>query len=276
MKAKRRGKIVAGGMLRQGTPVEDWREKYGCYVKREDLACVKPGPPFSKARGVYARIKSRKEKVIGVLDTYHSQAGWAVARACEILGKKCVNYYPEYKYEPGWRDSQERALELGSELVGLPAGRSCILFHAAKKDLELRGGGYMMPNALKLEESVIETAKEVPELGRFDYVIVPISSGTIAAGVIRGFANRVRMPHFLIHLGYSRPAGAVRKYLEKASGVKDFECMIVDEEYTYKDVARGNVCVPWPCDPYYDLKAFRWWLRHRKSYKGKTLFWNIG
>ena len=185
--AKRRSRIVAGGMLRENTPIEDYREEYGLWVKREDLSCVKPGPPFSKTRGVYQRVKSREEKIIGVLDTFHSQAGHAVARACQILGKKCINFYPEYKNDPGWRDPQDRAVELGAELVGLPAGRSCILFHAARKYVEGLGG-YMMPNALKLEESVEETAKEVDVLERFyDRVIIPASSGTMAAGVIKGF-----------------------------------------------------------------------------------------
>src|SRR5262245_58591009 len=102
-------------MLRSGTPVEHWPE-YGLYVKREDLACPPPGPPFSKTRGVYAHVKSRREEVIGVLDTYHSQAGHAVARACEILGKQCWNFYPEFKHEPGPREPQYRAFKLGAEL----------------------------------------------------------------------------------------------------------------------------------------------------------------
>jgi hypothetical protein len=91
------GTVTAGGMLRGRTPVEDHRAAYGLWVKREDLSCPPPGPPFSKARGVYARVASRPEGVIAVLDTRHSQAGWAVARACQVLGKECVNFYPEFK-----------------------------------------------------------------------------------------------------------------------------------------------------------------------------------
>ena len=64
-----RGKLIAQGMLRQNTPVDDYRDEYGLWVKREDLSCLPPGPAFSKTRGVYARVASRKESVIGVLDT---------------------------------------------------------------------------------------------------------------------------------------------------------------------------------------------------------------
>jgi len=264
-----KSRIVAGGMLREGTPIEDYRKEFGIWVKREDLSCPYPGPPFSKTRGVYERVKSRPEKLIGVLDTYHSQAGHAVARACQILGKDCVNYYPEYKNEPGWRNPQDRAKELGAELVGLKAGRSCILFHQARKQTEEREG-YMMPNALKLEESVTETAKEVPDLN-YDQIIIPASSGTMAAGVIKGFGRDVK---YIVHLGYSRSEDAVRKYIQEKSGVTGTEIQIVDEGYSYKDKAKEGKTPPWPCNVYYDLKAFRWWLANRNT--KSTLFWNIG
>lgn len=278
---KRLGKMAADGMLRIGTPVEDHTEKYGLFIKREDLACPPPGPPFSKTRGVYARIASRPERLIGVLDTYHSQAGHAVARACQVLGKRCLNFYPEYKHDPGCREPQTRAKALGADLRGLPAGRSCILFHAARKEVESLGG-YMMPNALKLDESVRETAKEVPA-DEYDTVIIPASSGTIAAGVIAGFYATARetMPRFIIHLGYSRSHPEVTRYLAEASGVTSskVQIAIVDEGYQYKDVAGDGETPPWPCNEHYDLKAFRWWDSTSAVYKaqcGRVLFWNIG
>jgi hypothetical protein len=265
-------------MLREGTPVEDYREEYGLWVKREDLACPFPGPPFSKTRGVYARVKSRPERIIGALDTYHSQAGWAVARACQILGKKCIDFYPVYKHDWAMREPQLKAQSLGAELVGLPAGRSCILYHAAKKRME-ELGGYMMPNALKLEESIIETAKEVPVNRRFDQVIIPASSGTIAAGVISGFvakfAGRLR-PTFIIHLGYSRSHDQVLKYLREKTGCT-LEVVIIDEKYGYKDKAKGAEKPPWPCNEYYDLKAFQWHQANREQFANQEiLLWNIG
>lgn len=263
-------RIVAQGMLRENTPVQDYRKEYGLWVKREDLACPKPGPAFSKARGVYERVKSRPESLIGVLDTSHSQAGHAVARACQILGKECINFYPTYKHDWELREPQIRSQELGAKLEGLPAGRSCILFHAARKKTE-QLNGYMMPNALKLEESIVETAKEC-NLGWVpDNVIVPISSGTIAAGVIKGFGNK---PTYYIHLGYSRSLEAVESYLIGQSGVSNLKLKLIDEAYAYKDVARPGITPPWPCNQYYDLKAFRWGLNNRKE--GSTLFWNIG
>lgn len=276
-------------MLTMGTPIER-HEQYGLWVKREDLSCKAPGPAFSKTRGVYQHIKDRPETVIGVLDTYHSQAGHAVARACQILGKECINYFPEYKREPNLRAPQLASQALGARLVGLPAGRSCILYHQAKKLLVQEGDEkrdiYMMPNALKLRETVDETAKEV-NLNwtgdvTFDRVIIPSSSATIAAGVISGFASRARgFPQFIVHLGYSRSADAVMDYLAEMTGLDGRTLAtvvtIVDEGYSYKDRSRPGETPPWPCNAYYDLKAFRWWLRQdRAQYPGNTLLWNVG
>lgn len=269
------GRIVAGGMLREGTPVEDYTKEYGLWVKREDRACPPPGPAFSKSRGVYAWVKKQQLDLVGVLDTYHSQAGHSVARACQVLGKQCINYYPEFKYEPGPRGPQLRAQSLGATLRGLPAGRSAILFHAARKDVTARGG-VMIPNALKLVESVHETAREVPaDADRYGTVIVPVSSGTIAAGVIQGFLARSARPKFVLHLGYSRSHDEVTRYVRSFSGVQYMD--IVDEGYTYKDQSAEGPTPPWPCNPYYDLKAFRWWMREgRLYYFSSVLFWNIG
>jgi threonine dehydratase len=74
----------------QGVPV---------LVKREDLCAPPPGPSFSKVRGVMAHLLTSPEGVIGVLDTYHSKAGQAVAWACRELGKSCVDFWPYYKAE---------------------------------------------------------------------------------------------------------------------------------------------------------------------------------
>lgn len=272
-------RIVAQGMLRENTPIEDYRDEYGLWVKREDQACLPPGPPFSKARGVYRRVASREESIIGVLDTRHSQAGHAVARACQILGKSCVNFYPVYKNEQDDNDppqhelrkAQIAAQDLGARLIGLPAGRSCILYHRARKETE-QLGGYIMPNALKLEESIEETAKECRGVPDCEYVLIPASSGTIAAGVIRGLGTSRK---YLIHLGYSRSHDEVQRYLRESSGVVGAEVELIDEGYSYADVATPGETPPWPCNAYYDLKAFRWWLANRERY-GSCMLWNIG
>lgn len=274
-------------MLIEDTRIEDYTAEFGLLVKREDLCCP-GGPHFSKTRGVLAHVRNRPESIIGVLDTYHSQAGHAVAAACKRLGKRCVNFYPEYKKEPGHREPQKRAELEGAELVPLPAGRSAILFHRARRHMEQFEDSYMMPNALKLPEMIEETAAEVAVtlnrhqgVGAFaaDWpVLIPISSGTIAAGVIKGFSDAGVRPQFILHQGYDRPADATWRYMVKMGCPPEARDSVtfVNQGYSYKAKAKPGETPPWRCNAYYDLKAFRWWRGEGQSRWGRALMWNIG
>lgn len=262
------------------TPVEFY-PSLGLYVKREDLSCP-GGPNFSKTRGVYAHIVNRPEKTIGVLDTSHSQGGWAVARACAELGKRCVVFYPWYKKQTEVPPQQLAAEGLGARLLRLPAGRSAILYHKARTTLdeEYAGEAYMMPNALKLMESVKETAAEFERTTLpkgLESIVVSASSGTIAAGVMLGI-SRVDWPGLLIvHMGYSRSIAAVASYIENMAGVlAPPQYNVIDERYAYADKASMSFDPPFPCNHYYDRKALQWFLLRGKKYLGRTLLWNIG
>jgi len=254
------------------TPVS-YHDNLGLYVKHEEQCCP-GGPNFSKTRGVFVHVKSRPEPLIGVLDTSHSQGGWAVARACSLLGKQCRLFYPKFKADTSnvLKPQQAAARSLGAELVPITAGRSAILYNRVRKSVD-----YMMPNALKLPESVAETAAEVARTAipnDINAVLVSASSGTIAAGVIRGLEDRAVA--IIVHLGYSRPIDPLRRYLAKMVGW-DAGPTIIDEEYEYKDVAHSDFTPPdFPCNQHYDLKAWRWWVREGQDRYGKALFWNIG
>lgn len=284
-KAKAKPRTVAKarflGMTIEGTPVEFYKE-FGLFVKREDLCCPQ-GPHFSKCRGVFAHVASRPERIIGVLDTLHSQGGWATARACKLLKKQCTLYYPVRKHqaEAPLQPQQEEARELGADLVKLKAGRSAILYHQAKAAVTAVGG-YMMPNALKLQESVIETAAEVQrtKLPKVDTIIVPASSATIAAGVLLGLSRKGWTGTFIVHLGYTRSIAQVKSYMTKVSGVAtsgvDVVVLVVDEGYDYADQAKPGPDAPFESNSYYDLKSFRWWAAEGREKYGKALLWNIG
>lgn len=261
-------------MVLEGTPVE-FNANLGLWVKREDLCCP-GGPNFSKTRGVYAHVAARNEPLMGVLDTAHSQGGWAVARACSELGKGCVLYYPIRKADdPNLiKPQQQAAKDLGADLVPMQAGRSAVLYHQARA--RLSPAGYMMPNALKLIESVQETAAEVErtEMPPVDVILISASSGTITSGVLLGLRRRQWQGKITVHMGYSRPENAVRRYIEKMIGGLTANVEIVDEGYTYADSAKPGIDPGFPCNEFYDLKAIRWWAASGRN--EPTLFWNIG
>lgn len=272
-------------MIRDNTPIEVHQcSGIPVLVKREDLCCPFPGPSFSKIRGVVAHIKKRPEQTIGVLDTFHSKAGWAVAYVCAHLGKDAIDYWPVYKGDDpnDLRHQQLMVREFNGATMRLKAGRSAILYHRAKKDLkETDPNGYMMPNALKLDESVIENCAEAErtfdQLGKIGTLVISISSGTVAAGIVKGLMESGRSnTDVVLHMGYSRSAGAVESYMDAKIGRRMPKSVrLVDEGYDYAEPAVG--AAPFPCNKHYDLKAWNW-LRAGAVRQLKTpiLFWNIG
>lgn len=295
-------------MIVNNTPLETYNlHDVPVLVKREDLCCPFPGPSFSKIRGVAAHIQNRPESVIGVLDTFHSKAGWAVSYVCKKLGKKAVNFWPRYKkdcwspdkenagYYP--RLQQRYASGIGAEMVDLKAGRSAVLFHQAKKILAERPDSYIMPNALKLPESITENADEAERTAKYlpvvnggsGTLVISISSGTVAAGVLLGLhrAGVLNDYKVALHMGYSRSQDATLKYMEKVAGIPlKYRVEFIDEGYGYADAAKG-VQVPFPCNPYYDAKAWKWLSKaispygavkdwSQRIWSGPVVFWNIG
>lgn len=249
------------------------------HVKREDMCCSEAN--FSKLRGVSAHLKGIQQKTVGVLDTRHSKAGWGVTYLAAAENKHTVVFYPEFKGILGLRPSQLAAKRLGAELVGLPAGRSFILYQQAKRYLrEEYAYSYMMPNALKLPESVRETAREVIQYTPSDFIhdsvwVVSISSGTIGAGVIQGLVELGSTATVVLHCGYSRTKRAVLKYILQYTDLGMINVKVIDEGYEYADAV--SFPCDFPCNPYYDLKAWKWLIQNIRRFKElKIIFWNIG
>lgn len=271
-----------------GTPWEDYKlDGVSVYVKREDLSCPFPGPSFSKIRGLKAWIDAQPPGIpIGVLDTFHSKGGWGISYLCNAAGRQCYDFYPVYKSDNGLRPQQEHARALGAELVPLKAGRSAILYHSAKKILAERtwNEGIMVPNALKVEQSVDETAAEVLDYTPDEYFdgtwVVSISSGTIAAGVLKALAGVNYHTNFIAHMGYSRSHDSATSYIMHKAGLdmlwlRDNNFQLVDEGFDYKDSASASG-IPFPCNPYYDAKAWCWLERNIRQLRQPVIFWNIG
>lgn len=297
-------------LLVEGTPweryiIEDGTTSWPVWVKREDMCCpADDGPHFSKIRGVAAHIleiqRTKGEVPIGVLDTYHSKAGRGVAWLCNKLNMDCHVFYPVYKSEriesAPWtddyipnhhiREHQQVAARLGAWIHPLEAGRSCILYHQAQKLLAkiTSNRGVMLPNGLKLSETVAATADEVWEYTPESLYckgtwIVSISSGTIGAGVIRGLYYSEDYPNratIVAHMGYSRSMDGARNYMEIMAGVETEDRLtLVDEGYAYKDKV-DNSHIPFSCNEYYDAKAWNWLVEHVDKLDPPVVFWNIG
>ena len=285
-----------GEIIRVNTPVESY--KLGgreVYVKREDLCCPAPGPAFSKIRGVYSHLKAKLAgdsffpvTQVGVVDTLHSKAGWGVAYVCQTLGVPCTVYFPRFvaEEEGTVREYQQKAEGFGAELHPMKATMSAVLWNQAQADFRHRygSGGLFLPNGLKLQETVDETYEEIQKLPakffRDTMWIVSVSSGTIGAALLRALGERLPEANvgLTIHMGYDRSEDKLLSYMRAMAGrmtlPKGYN--LVNEKYEYAD--KVDVPCPFPCNPYYDLKAWKWLGEHIDSLRDydRVLFWNIG
>ena len=276
-------------MIKSGTPWESYTlGGRAVWVKREDLCCPPPGPSFSKLRGVERTIISALNGIlpptrVGVVDSVHSKAGWGVAYICRELGIGCDVYYPHLKAEPdGYvRPFQQRARDMGAILHPLPATMSSVLYNQARSHFSSDiPSGLFLPNGLKLSETIAQTANElclgVPKssLNVGSVWVVSVSSGTIAAGVALGLERMGFKGLLVLHMGFSRSAEKLSAYVRH--GAQGIRLDVVDEGYEYADAAKGSA--PFPCNPYYDLKAWMWLKENIWLWSSSRLvvFWNIG
>lgn len=251
------------------------------HVKREDLCSPFPGPSFSKIRGVERHLRGLQKPItVGVVDTVHSKAGWGVAYICQALGLRCIDFYPVRKADIGLRYNQRMAFfELGAELAPLQAGMSAVLYNRAKTILkQMDPNSIMMPNGLKLQESVDATAEELVDYTPKSLLcgtwVVSTSSGTLTAGVMKGLHMAGFDGTVISHMGYHRDHDNLMKYLQTASG-SHVHVVLVDEGYDYKDGV-DNSWIPFPCNEFYDAKAFKWLCNDLHAFEEPICFWNIG
>lgn len=141
----------------------------------------------------------------------------------------------------------------------------------------------MAPNGLKFTASVEATAQELTETWPEDLigpvnVVVSASSATLASGVALGLSRLNRtQTRLIVHLGYSRSHEQVLRYMAGKGVPQDFissNLDLIDEGYAYAD--RVDTPVPFPCNPYYDRKAWKWIMDNRGSLVGEIVMWNIG
>lgn len=284
--------------LLRDTPIEEYEIDQGrVFVKREDLACSYPGPPFAKVRGLLPnliRLKQEGIDTIGYMETTISMAGWGISYFCRELDLNAVIFYPCYK-DKNIRENQEFQIEkwkeFGAKIVPLEnPNRMKINFYRAQKRLkESNPNCYMLPLGLPFPETVQEIAKQIALFDqKYESIVICIGSGTMAAGVLRGLNDKkmtstvygifcapknIENMHKKI-LASANLDNSSRKGFNilKKSNISSLNLYNEGYEYTQKE----EIKCPFPCNPYYDRKAWAWLLRNYDSLKKPVLFWNIG
>ena len=278
-------------LLNNSTPITPLGNE-GVYVKREDLACPSPGPPFAKTRGLLLRLqqlKKRHYKYIGYVDTSISMASWGVSYFCKALKLQAVIYLPYYKN--GMRHNQEEQHVNIKKFGGViryikPPTMMSINYHIGKRRLseEFPCGSIMLPQGLPFQETVHEVAQQVHvsnirRLG-IKSIVMCIGSGTMTAGVLLG-CNQIKLNVPIYGVLVHRKK--IEQVQDKVLGMSGFSVPLFKPiprleviDYGYAYTQKEECACPFPCNPYYDRKAWKWLLDNYDSIEKPVLFWNIG
>jgi 1-aminocyclopropane-1-carboxylate deaminase/D-cysteine desulfhydrase-like pyridoxal-dependent ACC family enzyme len=270
--------ITVTRLFRDHTPIEKHRVgSRRVMVKREDLYGIAPAPPLGKLRGLrlfLADAYRRGIHLIGCWDTRVSMLGLGLAACChEFPGMRCIVSYP-MRRQDATPPLVARAGSLGAELFPVAAARINICFAAARRHVEKRGG-LMLPFGLECQQAVDAVAKEAarvkPDLISRGTVVLSCGSGVSLAGLLRGFSAR---PHRLIGISSGRSLHSilrcVRRYVPEIPSYLELR----EAQVPYR-IAMNYPC-PFPSNPYYDLKAWKYLADHRAQLRSPLLFWNIG
>lgn len=271
-------------MLVDYTPTENYDDYF---VKREDLACEWPGPPFAKVRGLYRglqEIKSRGIREVGYYETSVSMATWGISFFCQILGIKPVIFY--YRYIDGLKHNQEKQHQIWKRFdaeVHINKQQNMQKIHEAvskKKFNKMYPDGEFLPAGLKFDYTVEEVAKQVhnvPAEALGGTVVICTGSGMMAAGVLTGLSELDISQDVVGVIVHPKSKSNLKKFILSKSEMDPFHRIkfnIVDHGYEYTE--QENCDVPFPCCPYYDRKAYKWMIDNIDKLKKPILFWNIG
>lgn len=275
-------KLVETNNIIVSTPIEQITSEL--FVKREDLACPPPGPPFGKVRGLYPVLQKLKEKgveVVSYMDTSISMAGWGVSYFAKQLRMKAVIFYPQYKE---FRHNQEEYIkkwhEFGAEVIPLDKpNRQQINWYRAKKILDQKYPySELLPQGLPFEETienvVDEIKKDYDKMIHFECVMVSVGSGIMLSGIVKGFESIGYRPEIYGIFVAPKNKENMKNKIYKHSGVVYDKLFLIDTEYEYTD--REDMEIPFPCNPYYDAKAWKFTTEYLKFFKKPILFWNTG
>ena len=269
------------------TPVE--LHDGGVLVKRDDLCFPPPAPPFSKCRGIIEHLRKLKAdgiEYVGYTETSISMAGWGVAWACKELGLKAVIFDPQYKVTPDVLRFHRQQWKLFDPIIiPIKAGMASVNVHIAANELRRNfKNSIMLPLGLPFEETMeatrVETIETMQHYPNIKSVVTCVGSGTIYAGIYRGLHDlgmSVTLYGILTRTGNLKRK---RESIQKKAGIFDFglfespvKMKLIDKQWQYTE--RSYQECPFPCHPYYDLKAWEWLVKIQYIPE-PILFWNIG
>lgn len=282
--------------LVKDTPTEIVKVKgIPVYVKREDLACELPGPPFAKVRGLYIKLNELKNQgitTVGYMESTLSMATWGISYFAKKLDMKSVVYAPKYK--DGLKHEQKIQMskweEFGADVNFLEKlSFQKINYYIAKSLLlEDYENSVMLEQGLPFLETIDEVKKQVfllPRKSLGGSLVIVIGSGIMAAGVLKGIStilpDEKSMTIYGILCAPKKVDKKEKEIIKKANAnfyirmlLQNVFFKVIDSGFKFTD--KEEIECPFPCNSYYDRKAWKWLNDNIEKLKQPIIFWNIG
>jgi hypothetical protein len=260
------------------TPIETYMvDKLEVFVKREDLFGKFPAPSLGKLRGlnlVLEKVVRLGYNLVGCWDTRISKLGQGVA----VLGKEypdlsLIISYPTKKGEK-IPDAINIAKYYGAEIYPIRGNHVGICYAQVRKYVESRKG-FMLPFGLECTESFNAIHNEASLIQR-DLIengtlIISCGSGVTLAGILSGLRY---VPSKVIGISSGRSLLNINNCISRYIGVIPNYVEVIKPQCPYSE--KLLYFSPFPSDPYYDLKAWKYLVENIKYLKRPILFWNIG
>ena len=268
--------------LNYNTPlVEHKIRDRSVWVKRDDLHNGDLDlPPWAKIEGVRQLLTSDlfdKDIPIIHLTVRGSYTGWVLGYYGKKYGYDIKIAYGDSDNYP--MESLDKIKSYGVDIVPLEPNMMRVLYNSMKK-MARENGWRHLPYAF--DHSIYHTFWEnklsrfMEEHEEFDTLVCLGGSGVTSVGMIRGFIDKNNFPMSKdIHVVVSSTVGSVTNKLKRRECYFPSNIFVHDTPYDFYDEMNFYE-TPFPCNVYWDKKAW-WWLEQNiDKLKGKILFWNIG
>lgn len=247
------------------------------FVKRDDLCAKPPFPPLAKVRGLPAlleRLVGNQVGRVGVFESAVSQVGVSLAESCRYFPSLVPYVFFARTINRRYSRSAEAAERAGATLVPLANNVLNVCYGQARRHMQ-NIGGFLIPFGFEFPESLAaierEASQVAPELVRGGSLIVSAGSGVTISGILNGLQEQ---PFSCFAVSTGRSERAIRRCVQRNLRADTTLPTIVPPKWAYSDVPK--IEAPFPCDPYYDLKAWAFLVGSIDLLRDPILFWNVG
>ena len=265
-------------MINEITPIETYTiEGKKVHVKRDDL--MGDGtvhPPWGKLtalKNVLTSIKPSKPLIH--LSVFGSWSGWALAEVSKELDYEFIMAYPDSSKFP------QRIVEKSENVLPIKPNMMNVMYN--KVGQIAREKNYIrLPYAFDHNAYIAtqrQRLKEVKKELDFDHLVVSSGSGVTCLGLMlehEPWASLLdpRNTRTFHTVNVSGEDTIKKKFLKHQIQPSE-QIEIVKSEFEFDDMMESYE-TPFPCNEFWDKKAWYWLEKNIQKFEGEILFWNLG